>query len=260
MAIATRIQSSLPPTITQASLATALLTAFADAGYATPIDNYTSGTDRFIVYRFDSDSTKTFGSNYLRIRITSALQIAQQISTSWNTSTKAGSNANAESTLVALSASIAIQFNSLNAGAEYKFVVITQGTIGYTLGIICPQNKPSWWDINSWSWGFIFTDTSMAAFRGSSLSPYNTTNNYPSYLNTNYGMSGINLQTNRRDILTGIILFSNTSAGVAGRTSDDLIIAAANGSGRFDILSHPESTNQYLILNNVTSGLAVRIQ
>lgn len=260
MAVATRIQSSLSPTITQASLVTALLTAFANAGYDSPVDNYTSGTDRFLVYRFDSDSTKVYGSNYLRIRITAALQIAQQISTSWNTSTKAGANANAETTLVTLSASVAVQFNSLNAGTEYKFVVLTQGTIAYTLGVICPANKPSWWDINSWSWGFCFTDTSMTAFRSSTLNPYNNPNNYTTYLNINSGMIGINLQTNRRDILTGIVIFANSNAGVAGRTSDDLIIAAANGSGRFDILSHPESTNQYLILNNVSSGLAVRIQ
>lgn len=258
MTIASRTTTMLASNITQATLVSALLTAFSNAGYSAPVDNYTSGTDRIIVYRFDSDVSKTFGQNYLRVRITSAFQILHQILTSWNATTKTGNNGSVEVALATIATTSIINFDALNGGNEYKLVVVTQTTTSFILGIICPENKPTWWDINVWPYGFIFLSINLNSFRGSTLNPYSNSD-YSSFLNST-AMGLANTQNNRRDVLTGVVILSASNRGVAAKTSDDLAIACASGSSKFDILSFPDSTAQYLVINNVSGGLAFRIQ
>ncbi|BAZ36972.1 hypothetical protein NIES4101_28930 [Calothrix sp. NIES-4101] len=257
MAIATRTDTSLAATISQTTLVNALLTAFANAGFSSPFDNYTSGTDRILVYKVDVDASKTFGSNYLRIRITSALQVLQQIMAGWNTSTKAATNASTEVSMGSLSTSSLIQFVALSGGNEYKFISLTQGTVFMLLGILMPENRPSWWDLNAWTWGFIFTSTTLLALRSSSKFPY-TVSEYEFLSSTRMGIA--NPQTNRRDIFAGNILLTSSNAGGAGKTSDDICLACGNGGSRYDTLSFPGDTKQYLLINNTSAGLAVRIQ
>ncbi len=256
MPVATRTDSTLTATITQTSLVNALITAFTNAGYSTAFDNYTSGTDRILVYRFDVDSSKTFGSNFLRIRVTTALVINVAIGTAFNTSTKALTNASTEVIFTALSATVNINFTSLNAGNEARLVLITQGTAFIPLGVIIPANRPIWWNLDSWNYGFIFTSSAMSVIRSSSISPYSNSD-YDIFSSNR--LSAINIQTNRRDVLTGLILLTQSNAGVAGKTSDDLGIAAATGSARFDTLSFPDNTQQFLLVNTGTSGFSVRV-
>jgi hypothetical protein len=258
MAIATRYDSQLVPTITQATLISALLNAFTDAGYSAQTANFTSGTDRILVYEFPIDTSKTFGTNFIRIRITSTLQVFQQIFTAWNTVNNTGSNGSTEINLGTLVTNVQVNFCALNGAAEYKLVLLTQGTLFIPLGILAPQNRPTWWDLNSWSWGFIATTASMNVWRSSLLNPYNNAE-FDTFLNSSR-MSNPNPQTNRRELLTGLMLLTQSNTGVAGRTSDDLASASASGSGRYDVLALFGSNQKYLLLVNVAGGLAIRIE
>ena len=96
----------------------------------------------------------------------------------------------------------------------------------------------------------------MTALRSSSVSPYNN-QNYE--VLTTARLSGVNTQTNRRDILTGLVVLTTANLGIAGKTSDDLAIASGNGSARFDTLSFPGSTQQFLLVVNFLISLVISI-
>lgn len=257
MAIATRTTTTLASDITQTTVVNRLLTAFVSAGYATTYDDYTTGTDRVLVYEFIYDNSKTFGKVYYKLRVTSSLNFLFQVCSAWNKTTKVATNASAEASFLTLGTTTTITFDALNGGLEYKFVIITQSTTSVVLGILCPDNKPTWWDVNAFPYGFAFNTNALNGLTGCALNPYSNTN-YSGFFGNN-GLSAVNLQTNRRDILTGIILLSNSGRGVAAKTSDDLALAAANGSAKFDRLSFPGSSQEYLIINNVAGGLALRV-
>jgi hypothetical protein len=257
MAIALRTQTTLASGITQTTVVSALLTAFTNAGYNTPVDNYTSGTDRILVYSFVVDSTKTFGTVYYRVRITSALSVFVQLYTAWNTTTKVGANASGEFNPITLTTTSTISFDALNGSSEYKFVVITQSTTSIILGVIAPANKPTWFDLNTFPYGFMFSNSSINTLIGCGLNPYSNVS-YSTSLNNSL-LALANTQTNARDILTGVMLFSASTRGIGGRTSDDVVSASASGTSKFDVLAVPGSSNQYLVINNVSGGIAFRI-
>lgn len=253
---ATRTTTTLASGITQATVVTALLAAFSSAGYSAPYDNYTSGTDQILVYEFVYDSTKTYGKVYYKIRITSALIIVYQICSAWNTTSKVASNAPAEAALITLANTSTISFDALNGGSEYKFVVITQLGTSAILGIICPANKPDWWNVNTFPYGLVFNSTSLSNFTSCSLNPYSS-NLYTSFFNaTNFGLP--NQQTNKRDVITEMVIISSSNRGVAGKTSSDIGMGACNGSGKFDLLTFPGSSLEYLVINNTPGGLVIR--
>ncbi|PAX52855.1 hypothetical protein [Brunnivagina elsteri] len=257
MTIATRTDTTVAATVTQTSLVNALITAFTSAGFATAIDNYTSGTDRILVYKVDVDASKTFGSNFLRIRITSALQVLQQIMTGWNTTTKVATNGSTEVSMGTFVTTSSIQLVALSAGLEGKFVACTQGTVFMLLGLLIPSERPTWWDLNSWSWGFIFISTTLLALRSSTRFPYSSSE-YEFLSSTR--MSNFNPQTNRRDVLSGAVLLTSGNAGIAGKSSGDIGLGCGVGSARYDTLSFPPDTRQFLLINNTASGFAMRVQ
>lgn len=258
MAIASRIDSLVAPTLTQLSLFNGIKQAFADAGYPTPFDDYTSGTDRIVVYAIILDSSKTYGTTYLRIRLTSGLIIGQQILATWNTATKTGTGGSTEVTYSAIATNVQVNFVALNATTELNLVMLTQGSTAIALGTISPANKPSWWNLDAWNYCFIPTGNTFATFRTTTFNPYGNIN-YDTSLNVGR-MGTANNQTNRRDMLPGVLLYTQSNQGIAGRSSDDLIMVAASGSTRFDTLQIPGDTKEYLILDPSVGGLAVRIQ
>lgn len=257
MAVAIRTDSFVAPAITQQSLFDGIKAAFVNAGFATTFDDYTAGTDKVVVYQIVLDGTKTNGTSYLRIRVTTAFVIGQQILSTWNTSTKAGTNGSTEITYAALVANAQVNFVALRATPELALVMLTQGTSAIALGFLSPVNRPSWWDLSAWNYCFIPTGNTFATFRSPALNPFANTEQDTS-LNV-VRMAIANSQTNRRDLLPGIILYSQTNQGISGRTSDDLVMIAASGSTRYDTLQIPGDTKQYLILNPASGGLAVRI-
>lgn len=259
MAIATRTDSFIAPTITQQLLYDAVKQAMTNSGFAATFDEYISGTDRIVVYSIVLDSTKTYGTTYLRIRITTGLVIHQSLYSTWAIASHTGINASTESSSAAFSATAQLNFVALNGGLEYKIAFIYQSSLAYILGFVSPAIRPSWWDLNTWNYCFHAIDNTFSVFRSTAVTPYSANNaNYDSSLNLSR-MGTANQQTNRRDILPGVLFYSQSNQGIAGRTSDDWVMIAANGATRFDTLQLPGDTKQYLLLNPASGGLGVRV-
>ncbi len=254
---ATRTITSLGATITQSNLVAAIVTAFTNAGFVAVVDDYTSGTDRILVYSH-TVGAGTFGTIFLRVRITSALGIFQQLYTSWNTSTKTGNNSSTEVSLGTLSTTIPCSFNALNGGNEYKLICLVQGSTLFPLGLIAPNTRRGSWSLNSWSWGFIFTSSAMSVVRGSSLNQFASVD-YDIALAANSRLGTANPTDNERDVLSNIILLSQSNQGFAGRSSDDLGIVSASGSTRYDTIPITGTSQQYLVINPGSGGFVVRI-
>jgi hypothetical protein len=256
MAIAVRTDSLLAPTFTHQSLYDAVKAAFLSSGFTAVFDEFISGTDKVVVYAVVLDNTKGFGTTYLRIRVTSAFIIGQQLFGTWNPATDTGTGGSTEITYTALVNTMQVNFVNLNGVNEYKLVVIQQAANVIVLGFISPANKPVWWDLNAWNYCFIFTTNVYFVVRSTTFNPYANTE-YDSILN-NGRMSNANVQTNRRDLLPGIVFFTQTNQGISGRSSDDLVMLAASGTTRYDSIQIPGDTKQYLLLNPASGGLAVR--
>lgn len=254
----TRTDTNLSATITQTSLVDAIKTAFTNAGFSTPIDDYTSGSDRILVYSLVVDASKNYGTTFLRIRITSALVCNQQLFTGWNTSTKTGTNGGTEVSYTTLAAGLPITLVALNSG-EVRLVLLLQSGVLVPLGMFVPTNRMSWYDLNSWSYGFIASTNTFSTWRSANLTPYNDTS-FDILPLANSRMSSANSQTGRRDVLSGLIGLSQSNQGYAFKTSDDLACISANGSNRLDIAAISGSTEQYLILGTVAGSLGIRVQ
>lgn len=258
MVVATRVDSFITPTITQQNLYDGIKQAFVDAGYSAPFDEFTSGTDKIVVYAVVLDSSKLAGTAYLRIRVTTALVVALQILSGWTASTHTGTNGSTEISYTALVSNLQVNFIALNANPEYKLILVYQNKLYYPLGYFSPANKPSWWDLNSFPYVFVPTENTFVYFRSSSLNPYSNTE-HDIALGGTSRLGTLNTISNRRDVLQGLILLTQSNTGLSGRTSDDLVLFAGSGTSRFDILQIPNSSNQYLVLAPNSGGLAARI-
>jgi hypothetical protein len=257
MAVATRTDSTLASGFTQTTLGDAIKQAFINAGFPAAIDDYVSGTDRFLVFSQVVDSAKTFGTNILRVRISSSFYIFQQLFTSWNSTSKAGGNGSTEyyNSSITINPNSLLSITSLNGGSEYRFVCLSQGSSFWLLGLMAPTNRPTWWDLNSFSYGFIPAGSASLTWRSSNISPYNNTD-YDISLGY-VQMASANPITNKRDITTGLLLYSRSYAGVACKTSDDLVQCCASGIARYETIQ--ASGNQYLVVIPGTGALAVRV-
>lgn len=250
--MATRNISAVPATITQSSLINAIKSAFeANSNFTTIVDDYTSGTDRILVIRFTVDAAKSRGSVFLRIRCTSSLQLAQQIFSSWDANSKTGANGSSESVYTALSSTTQITINSLFSSNEFHFLFLVQSTTIISLGVLAPKEKPDWWNLNTWNYGFYSTDLTLTTLRGTTLNPYANTD-YTTSLN-NARLASANSVTSERDGMPGIFLFTNSNQGIAGKTSDDLAAMANSGATRY------QSTSGYLIVTTSAGGLGIKI-
>lgn len=258
----TRTDTTQAPTITQQILYDFIKARFAALGNYTLFDEFVATTDRNVVYEYVLDNTKIFGKVYLRIRVTAALAVTEFLYTSWNTATDTGTAASTETTTVTFASNIAVDAVNLVKGLEGKFCVLSQGTTIAFLGIWRPDNKPSAWNEDSFPFAFIQKNdwaTPWNIWFGCASSPYGTTtalNTYTTLLN-DARMGTQNPINNKRDILAGIVLFSPTQ-GVAGRSSDEMVIVASSGLARFDPVQVTAGVEEYLLLNPGNGGLAVR--
>lgn len=258
MAIATRITTTLNPTITTLALNNAIKTAFSSIGL-NHFDEYLSGTTRFLVYEVVYNPGTAFGRVYNRIGITSSLVISQELFTAWNTATKTGTNSSGVVNYITLSSSALITINAFNGGDEYKFVDITQNSSTCTLGVLLPQFKPDWWDTNTYPYGFTCVGTSaITAFRGLTPNPYNNTG-YTGIPLNNTILSNDNLITNQPDVIKGICIYSSSNRGIAARTSDDIGACPSLSKTRFTEISLSDGT-KYMILKAANGGLCLRTQ
>ncbi|WP_375471093.1 hypothetical protein [uncultured Nostoc sp.] len=255
MAIATRYTTTLSPTITQQSLGDAIKAMAASIGLSLYGD-ITSGTTRLLVYEITTDASKTFGKCYFRIRVESNLIIGQRLFSSYDLVGATGSNGGTELATSAFSTSSAISINGF-AGSELKLVCLSQGTTLFApFGVILPSFRPSWWNLNSYPWGFLFSTASANTLSSSLLSPYGNAL-YNTFLN-NSNLSNINPISGLPDLIKGMLILSQSNAGVGGATSGDIGFGSFNGQTRYSSLIPQDTTEQYCIINNVAGGLAIR--
>jgi hypothetical protein len=258
MAVATRTTTSLAAPFTQAQLSTALQTAFTNAGFSSLFDSFTSGTDLVFVYALVTDGSKSFGTTYLRVRITNTFIVNQAVYSTWNATTHTGTGNSTEVTYSTLLSTANVTFNALSAGTEARLVMVTQGTTFLPLGIIAPTILRSSWNLNTYTCGFIFTASTMLVLRGTTANQTNTTDNDIALAGSSR-LGTANVVDNERDLLAGWILLNQSGQGFIGKTSDDLAIVSASGSTRFDTIIKSGTSQQYLIVSTGTGGLAVRI-
>lgn len=258
MVVAIRTDSLISPVIGQQNLYDGIKQSFVNAGYNAPFDEYVSGTDKIIVYQVVVDATKTYGVAYLRVRLTTALVVTQQILATWNASTHAGTSGSTEIAYTAFATNVAVNFIALNMGGEAKLVLLYQGSVYYPLGYIAPINRPSWWDLNAWPYAFLPTSGTFTGYRSTALNPFANTDHDTTLGSTRMGTA--NTISNRRDILSSIVFFTQANQGITGKSSEDFAMIAASGMTRFDILQIPGDAKEYLLLNPTSGGLAVRVK
>lgn len=256
--VATRTITNLATGFTQTQLRDAIITAFTNAGFSSPIQTFTSGTDLIVVFAFVVNAGATYGTSYVRVRITNTFLIYQQIFATWNTGTSSGANSSTEVSYGTLTNTTAVVFNSFNGVSEYRLVCLTQNTLFMPLGMIAPVTLRSSWNLNSWSWGFIFTSTTMVALRTTTLNPYNSSD-CDIALAGSTRLATANTVDNERDIFTALVLLTQSNQGFTGKTSDDLGVVSASGSTRYDTIYKSGTTEQYLLINVGSGGFAVRI-
>lgn len=258
MPVATKTVSLLDPTITQQTLYDALKLAFSNAGFGIPFSEFTSGTDKVIIYQFVVDATKTYGKTFIRVRVTALLAIGHQIYSTWNTANNTGASPSPEIVYPSLTNNSPIGFTSFSASPELYAVAIYQGGYYAVISFLLPSSRPYWWDLNAWNYGFMATSTTFTLFYSTALNPYGNVS-YDTSLNSPR-LSTSNLYTNRRDLIQGLFVFTQTNTGIAGKTSEDLVSVAATGMNRLDIIQVPGQTIEYTLINPASGGFAIRHQ
>lgn len=261
MVAATRTTSTLAPTVTQASLTTAIRSAFIAAGFgAAPFDEYTDGSSvTHLIYEVVFDAVATRGRMYLDVQVTTALAVSHRLLQDWNAAANTFVTGSSFSTAVTFSAASPIYFTGYNH-AELKGVILEQGSSSIPLMYARPQ-KPSWWTEDAWVYAFIPQTNTFAAYVGltGTANPYNSASTYnPSSF---AAMSVVNPITNQRDILPGVVIFAaGATQGVAGRFSADVVHVSATGLTRFDVLQVTPGVEEYQLLQAGAAGaIALRI-
>lgn len=258
MPVSTRTITTLTAPFTQAQLSTALQTAFINAGFSALFDSFTSGTDLILVYAFVNDVTKTFGTTYLRIRISNTFIIYQQVFATWNAATDTGTGSSTEVTYSTLLNSTNVIFTALNGTTESRLVMVTQGTTFIPLGMIIPTTMRGSWNLNSHTNGYIFTANTMLVLRSSALNQFTSVDNDIALAGSTR-LATANTTDNERDLLTGLVLLNQSNTGFAGKTSDDLAVGSFSGSTRYDIILRSGTSWQYLVVLPGSGGVALRI-
>jgi hypothetical protein len=249
--------SNLLPTITQANLTTAIKNALAAANFPTLFDEV-SGNPNQVIYEITLNSSATFGKAYLEIEITSDLKVQQRLHTNWDPIANTGVNSGAWGPQVTFNNGTEITFRGFEKSDESRLIGIRQSNTIQFLGYLYPANKPTWWNENSSLYCFIPGANNFITWNGAaaSNSPYGN-GTYTSSLGRTQ-MASSNPITSKRDVVTGILLYSNANQGAAGRTSDNLVMISGSGLGTYDLIQVTPSVEEYTLLNPTAGGIALR--
>ena len=255
MPIASKVNSTIASPVTQQSLHDGIRYAFSSIGVGI-YDEFDSGTDKVLIYIIYTDFNYPYGNTFLRIRTTDGLSILCQLFATWDYSTRTGGFGSQEVQYPDLDSNQSISITALGGSTEFSFVLLSQSYYFFVpLGWMVPYTRPSWWDPSNFTYSFIPVDSEFSIWRTTDKQPFNTTD-HSSFI-SDARLSGVNPVTNKRDILQGICLFSTANQGISGRTSDDIVIVAANGASRYDIIRTPDN-KEYLLLGLNSGALAVR--
>lgn len=251
---------SYPPDIatplTQTTLLSGLREALIATGFPAPLKQYSSGTDQFVVWQLANDPTKTYGTAYYRLRVTSGLAVTHTIGATWTDASNTLGNASGEQHSISYSSSTPIKLLGF-ATNEYKFLLVTQGNTQQLLGYFRPPEAPGF-DESSFPKLFIPTNQDLTTCACTGLTPYGTT-----VFSTSLGLSQMASPDSflqQRSQALGFFIYGPTNTGLIARTSDDLGMGATSGLARGDTLvDAADNTKQYFVNRGVAGGLLIRI-
>lgn len=249
--------SNLLPTITQANLTTAIKNALAAANFPTLFDEIV-GSPNILIYEITLNGSATFGKAYLEIEISATRVVRQRLHTNWDPIANTGVNSGAYGPSITFNDGTEITFRGFERSSEARILGIRQSSTIQFLGYIYPTNKPTWWNENSSLYAFIPAKNTFLTLNGAAAgnSPYGN-----GVYTTSLGraqMASSNPVTSKRDVVTGILLYSNANQGAAGRTSDNLVMVAGSGLGIYDLIQVTAGVEEYTILTPAAGGLALR--
>lgn len=264
--VATQTITTVTQTHTQASLVTLIKNGFTAAGFSVPVVDTTVGTDRVIVYQIVSDAAKTYGTAFLRIRITTTLTILQTLSAGFNTTTNVPVNPGTESSAFTAVTNLSIEVRTYVKANEFRFVILSQGTGYGVFGYLRPEERHPCFDENVAPYIFqsanVFnTNTYFNTWQCTGLSPYMSGGTPVTAFFTHMTFSSLaiaNPVTNQRDSIAGMLLYPSSGQGIAAKTSNEIIMIAASGLTRFDSIQVTPGVEEYILLFPGAGSMALR--
>jgi hypothetical protein len=256
-----RTDYTLLPPITQQTFYDAIKARLAVIGGYTLFSEYSASGDKIVVYELLSDSTKLFGKVYYRVRVTTGLQIFQQLYVTWNATTNTGTLPSTESTSISFASNVAIDFVTFGKLPEYRFLALSQNTTFALFGGLRPEIKSDGWSEDSYPWMFILDNDWTAAnqfkkWLSCTSNPYSNTSGFTSNM-ADSRLSSQNPVTNKRDSQASMVIYSTTQ-GIAGQTSQEILTVAALGQTRFELIQFIAGTEEYILLNPGYGAMAIR--
>lgn len=250
--------SNLLPSINQSALVNGIKSAFGAANFPSLYDEV-PGTEHRLIYEVVLDANANFGKLYLEVEINASLQVRQRLHTGWDPIANVGVNSGTYTDPVQFNPDVEITFRGFEKSDEARIIGIRQTNLIQYLGYISPVVKPSWWNTNSSLYAFVPSDPSFLTLYGpaASNSPYGN-----AVYVTSLGrpqMASSNPISGKRDIVTGLLIYTAANQGAAGRSSDDLVMVAASGLGTYDLIQVTPGAEEYMILSPLAGGLALRV-
>jgi hypothetical protein len=268
MPAATRNDVDLASGFNETQIIETLLAQFRAAGFPNPYDYQPStatGTNRYIVYEFINDATKTKGRVYFRVRwvvnaTTGAITFYSQLFDGWNLSTKTGTNGGTEITcsLVVSITPVPLETVAINH-PEVRGVWLRQGsTLGW-LVFIKPINLINWdgvplLDQNKQALGYIPTATDANTLYSTADTSGSTDITGTWNLTNNVLLANKSALLNRHSIEPAPGIYPNSNTGAFLRFSNDIAVTASSGLAVFTFFS---GTGYTLIFPRGNSGLAI---
>ena len=250
---------NLPATNNRTTLKEGIKTSMTQAGITNLVDDYDDPNYHYLVYEVVLAPGKTQGTIYLYIRVSTGLTIYQKFVTDYDPIAKTFSAEGHEFSTAFSSVDIDIW---AIAHPEARLLIIRQLTNYRYLGYIRPQNKPAWWDENSYPYCFSPRDSQMEYFYGfhTALSPYNHSASNSNLYYSNYPLRlAYPNPEGKMDLLPAFYLGAPEEKGNAGVFSEDFNYAAAAAMSIGDEIVVTSGTEEYFLFGiNTRNGVAIR--
>jgi len=260
-----RTNNSISAPIDGTKLLSGLRTAMQNAGFGARIHTYVVGNETRDVYRIQY-STGIYGTAYLEIRVnTASLILSCVLYWSFNTNNNTGSASPATSANnMTINTTSGVNFVALNGGTQLKMCLIIQGATVGALSLVRPSlARPAFWTDDHYPYFFINKNITG----GNRFTVWESTGGperHP-YSSNAIGLRPINLQgtlpNGQRQIVASVQLQSTTGTnqGFIGQFDGDIVQVAGANALILDNLTVLPGVEEYLILQPVSGGLAVRV-
>lgn len=261
-----RTNSSIAAPITGTLLRDGLRAAIQNTGIGARIDDYTSGNETRDVYQQDYGTALTYSNAFIETRInTLTMMISLALYHSFNTTTNTGSaNPAVTQNNMVINTATSVNFVSLDGGAEFRMVLVIQGSTIGVLALVRPTlARPAWWTDSDYPYFFINRNitgiSQLVQFDstgGTALTPFSSITQEVRAAK----VLGLN-PNSRRQLVTGVQLQTSTGTnrGLIGQFSNDFALCSGTNALALDLIEVVPGVNEWLILNPAEGGLAVRI-